>query len=371
MRNISLNEITQKEQKDLFWATVVHDLKTPLVAQIRSLELLRKEYWGKINNEQKKILDIIIESSDFMKEMLYSLLETSKIENGFAKLNIEYFNINQLIELCINEYKNLAIHGGVALMGLTDLIVHAGVKQDALGGRSLARVDVGHDADVARVFELVLSFSHKTWFSKRSGTCRPGLEAIVREGAVGLRHLEQVLATLDGRADTVGGIHDLVGEALGHGLLLAGAREVDHPANGERGGTTGVDLHGHLVGGAADALGLDLERGAHVVHGLLEDGQRILLGALLDDVEGIIDDALGDGLLAVKQDLVDQLRDEAVVVLCVRHDLTTDCCCTTRHVISSLLKKKRTTGPVPGLPQHPCAENARQRDGRYLGRLAP
>ena len=40
---------------------------------------------------------------------------------------------------------------------------------------------------------------------------------------------------------------------------LAGAGEVDHPADAELGGTTGVDLHGDLVGSATDALGLDLK----------------------------------------------------------------------------------------------------------------
>ena len=37
------------------------------------------------------------------------------------------------------------------------LCVLPGVEQDALGGRGLAGVDVGHDADVARVLRRVLS----------------------------------------------------------------------------------------------------------------------------------------------------------------------------------------------------------------------
>jgi signal transduction histidine kinase len=109
MQNTNFNEKTLKEQKELFTATVIHDLKTPLNAQIRSLELLKKGYWGKLNNGQKEILDIIIESSVFMKEMLYSLLEILKLENNFTKLNPETFDINQLMELCINEYKPLAL----------------------------------------------------------------------------------------------------------------------------------------------------------------------------------------------------------------------------------------------------------------------
>ena len=34
-------------------------------------------------------------------------------------------------------------------MGLTDLIVHAGVEQNAFGRGGLARVNVGRDTDVA------------------------------------------------------------------------------------------------------------------------------------------------------------------------------------------------------------------------------
>ena len=54
-------------------------------------------------------------------------------------------------------------------------------------------------------------------------------------------------------------------------MLLALAGEVDDPTDGEGGGTTGVDFHRHLVGCAANTLGLDLKSGANVVHSLLED----------------------------------------------------------------------------------------------------
>ncbi len=108
MQNSELKEQIKNDKKDLFLATVIHDLKNPLIAQIRSLELLRKGFWGKLNNEQNDILDIIIESSNFMKELLYSLLETFKIKNCITKLAPETFNINELINLCINEYKVLA-----------------------------------------------------------------------------------------------------------------------------------------------------------------------------------------------------------------------------------------------------------------------
>src|SRR4029453_8283156 len=48
------------------------------------------------------------------------------------------------------------VHGGGALVDLADLVGPSGVVQDALGRRRLARIDVGHDADVARLLQGIL-----------------------------------------------------------------------------------------------------------------------------------------------------------------------------------------------------------------------
>src|SRR5579872_2647125 len=100
------------------------------------------------------------------------------------------------------------------------------------------------------------------------------LPAVVRERLVGLGHLGHVLAPLDRRAHAVGGVDDLVGEALGHRLLAALGREVGQPADGQRRGATGPHLDRDLVGGAADASRAHLELGAHVLQGALERGHR-------------------------------------------------------------------------------------------------
>jgi hypothetical protein len=52
------------------------------------------------------------------------------------------------------------VHGGGALVDLTDLVALAGVVEDALGRGGLAGVDVGHDPDVAGALEGELSLGH-------------------------------------------------------------------------------------------------------------------------------------------------------------------------------------------------------------------
>src|SRR4051812_23978164 len=81
------------------------------------------------------------------------------------------------------------------------------------------------------------------------------LPAVVREGLVGLGHAEDVVLALVGAALLGLGVHELVGEALGHRLLAAIAGELDQPADGEGAGARGGHLDRDLVGRAADAAG--------------------------------------------------------------------------------------------------------------------
>ncbi len=46
------------------------------------------------------------------------------------------------------------VGGGSTVVGLTDLVVHTGVEEDALGRRGLAGIDVRHDADVADLVQV-------------------------------------------------------------------------------------------------------------------------------------------------------------------------------------------------------------------------
>src|SRR5207302_1406767 len=55
------------------------------------------------------------------------------------------------------------VHRRGAFVDLAELVVDARVIQDALGRRRLARVDVGHDADVPAVFQRVNS-RHNDFF---------------------------------------------------------------------------------------------------------------------------------------------------------------------------------------------------------------
>jgi len=96
------------EQKEIFTASIVHDLKNPLNAQISALEQIYHEKFGAVPVLQKEILNDIINSSKFMREMLSSLLCSYKFENGAVILNKTMTDIDNLIKICLKEILPLA-----------------------------------------------------------------------------------------------------------------------------------------------------------------------------------------------------------------------------------------------------------------------
>lgn len=96
-----------EHQRDLFLATLSHDLKNPLQAQISSLEMLYREYYGKIDEGHQEIMELVIESAKYMKDMLCTLLKTCKQNNGIIQLVYSRFDILSLMTKPIREVRDL------------------------------------------------------------------------------------------------------------------------------------------------------------------------------------------------------------------------------------------------------------------------
>src|SRR2546426_12721338 len=87
------------------------------------------------------------------------------------------------------------------------------------------------------------------------------------EGLVALSHLVGLFPPLDRGPDPVSSVHELSGELLLHTLPRSGPGVTYDPAPGQRRAAIRPDLDRHLVGGAADPAGLDLEHRGGVLQG--------------------------------------------------------------------------------------------------------
>lgn len=100
----STNELEIQNQKETFIATLTHDLKTPIGAQIRALNLILNEKFGPLNNDLREILTEILNSCKFMQYMTDNLLTRYKSQNGQLVIVKEPVLIQEIIQ---RTYKNL------------------------------------------------------------------------------------------------------------------------------------------------------------------------------------------------------------------------------------------------------------------------
>lgn len=114
LRDVTANKEIE-QQKETFVATLTHDLKTPVRAQMRALEMLLHEKFGEINPDQKEILEETLNSNKYMSGMLENLLATYKYENDSANIKKHVFDINNLIQECCKELKYLASDKNISI----------------------------------------------------------------------------------------------------------------------------------------------------------------------------------------------------------------------------------------------------------------
>ena len=89
MINTDLHEKTADlcdlaEIRNFFIETIKHDLKTPVIAQIRILDLLLVGRFGKLNKKQEEIICETLDSCKYMYKILSDIIHSYKFENNIS-----------------------------------------------------------------------------------------------------------------------------------------------------------------------------------------------------------------------------------------------------------------------------------------------
>ena len=117
-----------------------------------------------------------------------------------------------------------------------------------------------------------------------------------------------------------------------------------HPPHGKGHSPLGPDLCRHLVRGAADTSGPHLQHRRGVTDSLLEHLQRRSVRLLFHDVQGALDDALRDRLLAFPHYLVNESAQLDAAIPDVRWNYSLFSSSTTGHILISTLLRLGGTG---------------------------
>jgi len=112
-------EVTERvklaKQREDFVATLTHDLKNPLMGQERLLNLFLEESFGTIHAEQVTVLSLIKTSTKEMLELIGTLLEVYRYEEGAQKLLLEPLNVVKLIGDCVAQMNPISSAKGVEI----------------------------------------------------------------------------------------------------------------------------------------------------------------------------------------------------------------------------------------------------------------
>ncbi len=107
VRNVSLQKEMERLRDD-FIATLTHDLRTPLLAAIQTLQFFLDGTLGEIEDRQRTLLDTMKKSNEDMLGLVNALLEVYKYESGKLNLCKTSFLLTQFVEDCIQQIQSLA-----------------------------------------------------------------------------------------------------------------------------------------------------------------------------------------------------------------------------------------------------------------------
>jgi signal transduction histidine kinase len=88
------------ELKDLFLASVSHELRTPLNVILGSVELLREEIYGELNERQQKGLATVTESGEHLLHLINDILDLAKMESGAFQIDWGEVPVRELCDQC-------------------------------------------------------------------------------------------------------------------------------------------------------------------------------------------------------------------------------------------------------------------------------
>jgi signal transduction histidine kinase/putative methionine-R-sulfoxide reductase with GAF domain len=114
LRNITEAKESERLRQDLT-NMIVHDLRSPLSSVMASIDMLIRGISGELNKPQRNVLNIAYSSSLQMLEMINTLLDISRLEDGRMPLKLATHHIPQLSARAIERLTSLAQDRAMAI----------------------------------------------------------------------------------------------------------------------------------------------------------------------------------------------------------------------------------------------------------------
>ena len=155
------------EMKEEFFATISHELRSPLTSVREAANLLGDGVPGPLNPKQQRLVNIVASSSDRLLRLVNQILELSRLRAGMREIHRDRVDIDRVAERVVEELRPRADEAGVSLARervgagfavtgdedrLMQVVVNLGanaIRFTPRGGRVIVRVvDAGSEVEV-------------------------------------------------------------------------------------------------------------------------------------------------------------------------------------------------------------------------------
>ncbi len=134
--NLDITEQQQKhtlEVKSEMISMVSHELRTPLHTIKESISVVLEELTGKINSDQREILETAQQCIDRLTRLINNVLDFQKMEAGMLELDREKQNINEIVKEIAEIEKIHAEKKGLAIeLNLCEETLSAQIDSDKI-----------------------------------------------------------------------------------------------------------------------------------------------------------------------------------------------------------------------------------------------
>ncbi|GAB1543265.1 hybrid sensor histidine kinase/response regulator [Scytonema sp. NUACC21] len=125
------------KMREDFVSRLTHDLRTPLVAADRMLNLFEQEAFCKISPEMKQAIAAMIRSNHNLLEMVNNLLEVYRFEAGKKTMQVDNCDMQQIVEEVAQELSPLATEKGLSMEIDSDSLKQLGDSAGVVMGDKL------------------------------------------------------------------------------------------------------------------------------------------------------------------------------------------------------------------------------------------
>ncbi|WP_414526663.1 ATP-binding protein [Nodularia chucula] len=105
-QNLKLLEASRL--KSQFFATISHELRTPMNAIIGFSQIMLRPKFGKLTHQQTDMVERILNNGKHLLMLLNEVLDFSKLQGGRLELKSELFDLTKVINIVIAEMRSLA-----------------------------------------------------------------------------------------------------------------------------------------------------------------------------------------------------------------------------------------------------------------------